>query len=88
MFSKQGKFLQHLVTATIGLNRPQGVAIRNHPSYFILYITYGDMKANKVVEDMIHIYEDMIHQKLFILLGIKIYNLNVALCFSPITQWH
>lgn len=49
MFSKQGKFLQHLVTATIGLTRPQGVAIRNHPSHFILYITYGDMKANKVV---------------------------------------
>lgn len=49
MFSSEGKFVQHIVTAHMGIKRPQAVTIRFFQNNYILFVTYGDSKANKVV---------------------------------------
>ena len=44
LFSKDGDFIEHLLTADDQITRPKGLAVKNGS----MYITYGDLRANKV----------------------------------------
>lgn len=48
MFTKDGTFIQHLLTSHMGLKRPQALTIRFFNGSYIILVTYGDSKANKV----------------------------------------
>lgn len=44
LFSKDGEFIEHLLTTEDQISRPKGLAVKNG----LMYVTYGDLRANKV----------------------------------------
>ncbi|RUS81997.1 hypothetical protein EGW08_010224 [Elysia chlorotica] len=44
LFSKDGEFIEHVLTADDQMKKPKGLAVKNG----LLYVTYGDLRANKV----------------------------------------